>query len=526
MNTGSMRSNSEKSDKPREQKWYFRFRTYPLRIKLLIALIIFSAVSVGIFAIVSLVTVREFVESEQALTIPFWNMVRNMGLWALLVVIFAALAAIPLSSALTAPIRRLMTVADAITSGNMNARATIETEDEFGMLASAINQMTSELQQNLINLEQRVSERTRDLEKRSNQLQAVAEIGRAAATLRNVDELLSMVTRLISERFGFYHAGIFLLEEQNIIRKDATDELGVRYAVLRAANSEGGQRMLARGHKLRVGQQGIVGYVTGTGNPRIALDVGEDSKYFNNPDLPETHSEMTLALSSGRKIIGALDVQSIQPNAFTREDVAIMQTLADLVAIAIENARLFRESNEALETSRRIYGEISHRSWMEILNERAELSYTSLDYPSLGDNLGQDRNVEGEGNEGEKGEDIERVERHGNYPLSLPIKVRETVIGYLDTFKPKESGGWTPEEYDMVTTIIEQLGVALESARLYEASQLQAERERLVGEVASRMRESLNVDAVLRTAVQELRQSLGISEVEVRLKSSQQDERG
>jgi len=520
-----MRSNSEKSSKQREQKWYFRFSTYPLRIKLVIALIIFSAVSAGIIVTVSLVTVRELFESGQALSIPFRNMVRNMGLWALLVVIFAALAAIPLSSGLTAPIRRLMAVADAITSGNMNSRANIETEDEFGVLAGAIDQMTSELQQNLTNLEQRVSERTRDLEKRSNQLQAVAEIGRAAATLRNVDELLSTVTRLISERFGFYHAGIFLLEEQNINRKDTTGEKGGRFAVLWAANSEGGQRMLARGHKLRVGQQGIVGYVTGTGNPRIALDVGEDSKFFDNPDLPETNSEMALALKSGGKIIGALDVQSIQPNAFSREDAAIMQTLADLVAIAIENARLFRESNEALETSRRIYGEISRRSWMEILNERAELSYTSLDYPSIGDNLGQGRKSN-EGDDGEKGENIEREESQGNYPLSLPIKVRETIIGYLDTFKPKESGGWTPEEYDMVTTIIEQLGVALESARLYEASQLQAERERLVGEVASRMRESLNVDAVLRTAVQELRQSLGISQMEVRLKSSQQDEKG
>jgi GAF domain-containing protein/HAMP domain-containing protein len=523
MNKGLMRSNSDKSSKPRDQKRYFRFSTYPLRIKLLIALIIFSTISTVIFATVSLVIVRETVNSEQVLPIPFWSMVRNMGLLALLVILLAALAAIPLSSALTAPIRRLMAVADAITSGNMNVRAKIETEDELGVLAGAINQMTSELQQNLINLEQRVSERTRDLEKRSNQLLAVAEIGRAAATFRNVDELLSTVTQLISERFGFYHAGIYLLEEQNINRNDPSDEKGVRFAVLWAANSEGGQKMLARGHKLRVGQQGIVGYVTGTGNPRIALDVGEDSKFFNNPDLPETRSEMALALSSGGKIIGALDVQSIQPNAFSREDAAIMQTLADLVAITIENARLFRESNEALETSRRIYGEISRRSWMEILNERAELSYTSLDYLSSGDNLGQDRYVS-EGNDGDKGENIERIESQGNYPLSLPIKVRETVIGYLDTFKPKESGGWTPEEYDMVTTIIEQLGVALESARLYEASQLQAERERLVGEVASRMRESLDVDAVLRTAVQELRQSLGILQVEVRLKSSQQGE--
>lgn len=281
--------------------------------------------------------------------------------------------------------------------------------------------------------------------------------------------------------------------------------------------------MLARGHKLRVGQQGIVGYVAGTGNPRIALDVGEDSQFFNNPDLPETRSEMALALSIGGKMIGVLDVQSTHPNAFTRDDVAVMQTLADLIAIAIENARLFTESSEALETSRRAYGELSRKAWMEIVNSKDNMSYTSLDIPYIGENPNQGhllpvRNVD------EKGGDMEMSAPDSDYSLSLPIKVRETVIGYLDTYKPKDSGGWTPDEYDMVTTIIEQLGVALESARLYESSQNQAERERLIGEMASRMRESLNVDAVLRTAVQELRQSLGISQVEVRLKPSQQDE--
>ena len=119
------------------------------------------------------------------------------------------------------------------------------------------------------------------------------------------------------------------------------------FCVLQTAKVD---KNVARGHKLSVGQQGIVGYVTGTGNPRIALDVGEDSQYFNNPDLPMTRSEMALALSIGGKVMGALDVQSTQAGAFAHEDVAILQIMADLVAIAIENARLFTESKNALET--------------------------------------------------------------------------------------------------------------------------------------------------------------------------------
>lgn len=492
-----------------------KFHADSMRVKLLVSFVVTGAFSVSVLAWVTVINLEEILfKSPQAISNLSQNqllgspesMVRNVELLALALIGFLLLASIPLSNMMTAQVRRLTAVTDAVTSGDLGARAQVETEDEFGVLAGAINQMTSELQQNLIGLEQRVSDRTHELEKRSLQLQAVAEIGRVAATMRNPEELLSMVTRLISDRFNFYHVGIFLLEEES---GNVDDYNGVvhHYAVLRAANSEGGQRMLARGHKLLVGQQGIVGFVTGTGNPRIALDVGEDPQYFNNPDLPLTRSEMALALSVAGNIIGALDVQSTQAGAFAREDVAILQIMADLVAIAIENARLFTQSEEALETSRRAFGELSRKAWIDILASKSDMGYTSLDYPYLPDNSGQVGNDD----------NVSEGEKTGTYPLSLPIKVRDMVIGYLDTFKPGESGGWTPEEYDMVTTIIDQLGVALESARLYEASLSQAERERLIGEVSSRMRESLDVDAVLRTSVQELRRSLGISQVEIRL---------
>lgn len=449
-----------------------------------------------------------YVQSENDLLAPIENQVRNTEMLALLIAIAASFAAIPLSRLLTAPVRRLTDVTGAITSGNLSARARVETNDEIGTLAGAINQMTDELQQNLIGLEQRVSDRTRDLEKRLFQLQAVAEIGRAAAMIRNPEELLPRVTRLISERLNYYHAGIFLLDIEG------------KFAVLRAANSEGGLRMLARGHKLSVGQQGIVGYVTGTGNPRIALDVGEDSQYFNNPDLPLTRSEMALPLSVGGKIIGALDVQSTQAGAFGRDDVAILQVMADLIAIAIENARLFTENQEALETSRRAYGELSRRAWTDLLASSGDMSFTSSENAYTFDRSEPSPQPLIARTMGLKDDLSSQAE---TYPLSLPIKVRDIVIGYLDTYKPGTKGSWTPEEYDMVTTIIDQMGVALESARLYGSSQSRAERERLIGEVTSRMRESLDVDAVLRTAVQELRRTLGLAQVEVRMKHSEKN---
>ena len=122
--------------------------------------------------------------------------------------------------------------------------------------------------------------------------------------------------------------------------------------------------MLARNHKLKVGQIGIVGNVAGTGMPRIALDTGADAIYFNNPDLPETHSEMALPLfRSGQQIIGVIDVQSTEQNAFGQEDIQILTTLAEQVSIAIANARLYEETQKALLESEMLYRRDIQTGW-------------------------------------------------------------------------------------------------------------------------------------------------------------------
>jgi len=187
---------------------------------------------------------------------------------------------------------------------------------------------------------QELKARTGHLEHLTAQLKAAARMSRAAVFVHDLDALLSEATHMIHELFGFYHSGIFLLDESG------------EYAVLQASNSEGGQRMLANGHKLRVGQQGVVGYVTGTGEPRIALDVGADATHFRNPLLPETRSEVALPLKVGERVIGALDVQSRQEAAFDEDDVMVLQMMADQLAVTIENARL-------LDTTRQTVHELS-----------------------------------------------------------------------------------------------------------------------------------------------------------------------
>lgn len=438
-----------------------------------------------------------YTQSEAYAQQPVAQQVRDIQLLALVVAGVASLMALGLSQLLVAPIRRLTAAAVQVARGSFDVRVISETQDELGSLSEVFNRMTDQLQLSMAESERRVLERTRDLEQRSAQFQAAAEVGQVAATIRDPGELMEQVVRLISDRFDFYHVGIFLIDETG------------QQAVLQAANSEGGQRMLARGHRLAVGQQGIVGYVTSYGQSRIALDVGEDAVYFDNPDLPETRSEMALPLTAGGNLLGALDIQSIKPGAFTRDDAAVMQVLADLIASSIENARLLTRSREALETTSRAFGELSRQGWLERLESASILGFRSLEKGVLP--LEGISAADGDG----KGDSVD-LETN---TLSLPIQVRDTVIGYLDTYKPIERGAWSSEEQALVTTLVDQIGLALESARLYETSQLQAQRERLVTDMSARLQQSLDVDAVLRTAAQEIRQTLGFQEVRIVLQS-------
>jgi GAF domain-containing protein/HAMP domain-containing protein len=421
---------------------------------------------------------------QAVLMSPIMKQVQVIQLLGVAILVVALAVAYFLSRFLIIPVINMTETAFAISGGNFAARANVQSQDEIGTLSKAVNELADRMQVSLQDMERQIDDRTQDLVRRTGQLQAAAEIGRAVSTIHNINDLLERSAYLIGERFNFYHVGIFMVEETG------------RFAILRAANSEGGKRMLARSHRLAVGQQGIVGYVTSTGRSRIALDVGADAVFFNNPDLPSTRSELALPLVSGERILGALDVQSEQPGAFTNEDITVLQVLADFLAVALENARLFLESQSSLETIRHAYGELSERSWVDRLSNIGGIGFRSLDQGvySLAD-----APLFPESDAGQK--------------LSIPIRVRETLIGYVDAYKPTMRGEWSKEELDTVDALVDQLGVALESARLFENTQLLAERERLVSAFNTRLQESLDVDAVLRTAVSEMRRILGSKHV-------------
>lgn len=373
------------------------------------------------------------------------------------------------------------------------------TQTEFEKTEKRTEALFFEVRNEREKLEQRVEERTTTLDKRTNQLQAVAESGRSITTFRNLSELLQQAVDIIHKNFGYYHVGIFLLDERS------------EYAVLAASNSEGGQRMLERRHQLKVGSASIVGYAVANAQARIALDVGQDAVYFDNPDLPTTRSEMALPLVVGGQILGALDVQSTEAQAFTEDDVVTLQILAEQIAVAIQNAKLFSEAEKALDAARVGYGEVSREAWGKILRNQPQIGFLSTAPEITVQTNSMEPNLAKAIQTGDLILDNEGL------TIGVPIKIRGQAIGAIRLKKPEIAEAWTQEEINLAITLSDQLSGALESARLYRESQNRAARESLVSDISARISAATQMDTILRETVSELGQVLGNASVTFQL---------
>lgn len=331
------------------------------------------------------------------------------------------------------------------------------------------------------------------LGERAKALEVTAALARDAASIHELQEILDRVVDLISERFNFYHAGIFLVDQPG------------EWAILRAASSDGGRRMLERDYRIAVGKAGIVGYVAGEGKPRVSLEVDKDAAHLKNPDLPNTRSEMTVPLRVRGKVIGALDVQSTAPQAFNNDDVNMLQAIADQLAMVISNVRLYNQVQESLETERRAYRDLSREAWNEILISRPDLSYRYHHGRVSRDRVDHDNNPQ----------EIKSNENH--ISLEVPIRIRGQVIGTFVAKKASDLKEWTQEEKDLLYHLVDQLSVALEGARLYSDTQQRAMRERLVTDITTKMRASTDPDTILQTALNELKQALHNRQVKIHI---------
>jgi GAF domain-containing protein len=359
-------------------------------------------------------------------------------------------------------------------------------------------------------LEQRVVDRTR-------KLQAAADVSHATTSVLDPYQLLRRVVNLVRDRFDLYYVGLFLVDEAG------------QFAVLRAGTGEAGRQMLAAGHRLEVGGDSMIGQCVAKAEGRIALDVGEEAVWFDNPHLPYTRSEMALPLRSRGRVIGAMTVQDTQEAAFDETDIAVMQTMADQVAVAIDNAQLFAQTQAALKDMEATHQRYLGQAWAEYTRRRptsgyrysTELGHSEAGLVTLGAEilpLAQQamkvrRPVVGKGN----GSAMGQGEKTSSPALVVPVVLRGQPIGALGFKATEADRQWRADDVALAEAIAEQFALAVDNLRLLDETQRRVARERLTSEITARMRETLNVETVLKTAAQEVRQALGLPEVIVRL---------
>jgi len=411
---------------------------------------------------------------------------------ALLVVGTATGAIIVIVRSIAQPVERLTEAATRLAAGHLEERVRVERVDEFGRLAAAFNEMSDQLQVHYNQLEQNVAERTRGL-------QAAAEVSHAITAMLDPDELLDQVVNLARERFGLYYVGLFLIDKEQ------------EFAILRAGTGAAGLHMLEQGHKLGVGSESMIGQCVILDEPRIALDVGDEAVRFANPHLPDTRSELALPLRARGQVIGAMTVQSVEEAAFDETNIAVLQTMSDQVAVALDNARLFSESQTALREIQDMQHRYLGQVWAEYLQTTQTTGYETehAALPPLGDTiLPQVQQAVAR-------KSAVTLQKHPHIPASphsalvTPIALRGAVIGALGIHDDDETRQWSEEEITLIDAIAERMALAAENLRLLDETQRRAAHEQLVGRISSRVRSSLDPDTILKTTVQELGRALG-----------------
>jgi len=458
------------------------------------------------------------------------------------------------------PVERLTEATARLAAGHLDERVPVERVDEFGRLAVAFNKMAKELQAYTSRLGERVAERTRELQeanyalqRRAVLLEASAEVGRAITSVFDIDELLRRTVNLIRERFGFYHAGIFLLDETG------------EWAVLREATGEAGERMKAQGHRLRVGETSMVGWTALHRQPRIALDVGEDAVHFDNPLLPYTRSEVTLPLAVGDRLLGVLDVQSTEEAAFDEDDVRALQNMADQIAIALENARRLSKETLLLEATSPIYRASRRLTTATTLTEVSDVVISTI--AESGADGCMVVLFEPPGSEEPENlhfiatwrkdgqfalppgtrlplsashmrvETMQRLWSVGDIDepslltkeeraffrragvravVNIPLRIGERPMGFVAAYR-LTPGPFSEAALRLYEALIDQVSMALERARLLEATRQQAEGEAVLRALSDRIARSVDMGTILRSAAEGLGEALQAAGIYIEL---------
>ncbi len=363
----------------------------------------------------------------------------------------------------------------------------------------------------------RIEGESRATEERIKLAELTSETARRIANRLALNEVLSNAVEQIRANFpDIYHAQIFLVDEEGQVAR------------LAASTGETGKFLMQRRHSLNVGSLSVIGQVTLTGEPMIARAGDPNSIHRRNEALPETSAEAAFPLRIGNKVIGALDLQSRVESAFREDDIPAFQLLADHIAVAIDNARLFEETEERLRDNQqlveqarsavreveRLNRQLTGRAWAEYLHGKGEQLNRSVDFTN--NTVRQEDAWTPTMQEAVQYNYVAENQQGDAQVIAIPIRVRGQVIGAIEFELDKESS-LSPEYLALIQEVGERFGLAAENTRLFEQSQRIAQREALVNEIGVRLQASNNIEATLAEAARSLKQTLRADKVAIRL---------
>ncbi len=370
-------------------------------------------------------------------------------------------------------------------------------QDEIGGLNTAFVDMRSQVRGQINVLESRIATQGRDIA-------TTQEISRFAASQRDLQTLLDKVVDLIVERFSnIYHAQIFLLDD------------AAEYAVLRASTNEPGRELLARGHKLAVGSVSVIGQVTEQGRIVVARDTSDSDVHRRNEFLPNTRAELAIPLMLGDAVFGALDVQSRRPDVFEPDEISVLQTMADQIAVAIDNARLYQDTVRIREEIQQVNREATLQAWREFMYEQRYRELVSEAGVATGSDLADLRHQAVQSGHIMIGE----VTKRGTIPIAVPIQLRGSTLGAVEWELP--AGELNETKLQLAQELANRMAIGLDGTRLYEESQRATERERIVNSIAAKLTPQTAIEEILETAVREIGEALHLPHVSIRLHGEQ-----
>lgn len=375
--------------------------------------------------------------------------------------------------------------------------------DEIGTLAHEFVRVRSYVEQYVEDQERRTEALVRDI-------QATQEVARYASTQRDIQALMDDTVNLITSQFpNIYHAQIFLLDSDS------------RWAVLQASTGQPGRQLLARGHRLGVGSISVIGQVTAQNTVVVARDTATSDVHKRNEFLPDTRSELAIPLRVGGQVIGALDVQSKESDTFTQDQVNILRTMADQIAISIDNARLYQESVQRLQELNASNRRQTEFDWLDYLaDERAAALTLRTGIKTEDDSREELRQRAIETSTTQVGSVTDR----STVPIAVPIRIREGTIGAVVWEFPLSDV--SADKVQLAEELVTRLAVSLDNARLFQTSKKAADRERIVNEIASKLTGKTDVSEILQTAVREVGQALRAPEVNIHLRPQRPSSNG